>query len=147
MKPLLLFLIYIYTGVEEHIWIWGTLKEGSGVQPPEADFIECLLTLTGQVITHVTMNLINAYNHGYTCLYTMNVANTQLPQLYYNYNECFSLFSIYYILQCKHFGEGDNEHVVILGGKCPWCPIGPSTTLYIYIYIYTAFILIAFYWF
>ena len=23
----------------------------------------------------------------------MNVVNTQLPQLYYNYNECFSLFS------------------------------------------------------
>ena len=46
----------------------------------------------------------------------MNVVNTQLPQLYYNYNECFSLFSTYCILQCKNLGGGHNKHVVIWGG-------------------------------
>ena len=58
----------------------------------------------------------------------MNVVNTQLPQLYYNYNECFSLFSTYCIFQCKNLGGGHNQHVVILGGMCPWCPIGSSAT-------------------
>ena len=51
----------------------------------------------------------------------MNVVNTQLPQLYYNYNECFSLFSTYCILQCKYFW-GDNQHVVIFGGHVPLVP-------------------------
>ena len=85
----------------------GGTKGGGWGTAPEADFIECSLTLlylTDQVIFNVTMSLINACNHGYTCLYTTNVVNTQLPQLYYNYNECFSLFSRYCILQCKDFG-------------------------------------------
>ena len=57
-------------GVEEHIRFGGEgghQRRGSGVQPPEADFIECSLTLlylTGQVIFNVTLSLINACNHG-----------------------------------------------------------------------------------
>ena len=83
-----------------------------------------LLYLTGQIIFYVTMNLINACNHGYTCLYTMNVVNTQLPQLYYNHKECFSMFSTHWILQCKTFG-GAQWSCCNFGGS-PWCPIGSS---------------------
>ena len=74
------------------------------------------------------MNLINACNHGYTCLYTMNVVNTQLPQLYYNYKFAMSVFYCYLHIayfSVKHLG-GHNEHAVFFGrARTPSAPKVP----------------------